>query len=83
VAQGRVRSSESVSTLLFATARQVVADQDLIAPAPDLAERRVTFRRELRDILRDFAYVEKVARKQFFAREFQARVEAGRESAAQ
>ena len=36
VAQTRVRSSESVSTLLFATARQVVADQDLIAAAADL-----------------------------------------------
>ena len=32
VAQTRVRSNESVSTLLFATARQVVADQDLIGP---------------------------------------------------
>jgi glycerol-3-phosphate O-acyltransferase len=73
VAQGRVRSSEPVSTLLFATARQVVADQDLIAPAPDLAERRIEFRRELRDILRDFNYVEKIARNQFVAREFQAR----------
>ncbi|HTQ20177.1 glycerol-3-phosphate 1-O-acyltransferase [Mycobacterium sp.] len=73
VAQGRVRSSEPVSTLLFATARQVVADQDLLAPASDLAERRIAFRRELRDILRDFDYVEKIARNQFLAREFKAR----------
>jgi glycerol-3-phosphate O-acyltransferase len=73
VAQTRVRSSESVSTLLFATARQVVADQDLIAPAPDLAERRIAFRQELRAILRDFGYVEKIARNQFGAREYQAR----------
>ena len=36
VAQGRVRSSEPVSTLLFATARQVVADQDLLKPAARL-----------------------------------------------
>ncbi len=75
VAQARVCSSESVSTLLFATARQVVADQDLIAPAPDLAERRIAFRRELRDILRDFDYVEQIARNQFVAREFKARQE--------
>ncbi|MEZ0350366.1 glycerol-3-phosphate 1-O-acyltransferase [Mycobacterium sp. pR1184] len=75
VAQTRVRSSESVSTLLFATARQVVADQDLIAPAPDLTERRAAFRRELRAILRDFGYVEHIARNQFVAREFQAREE--------
>ncbi|OBF17602.1 glycerol-3-phosphate acyltransferase [Mycobacterium kubicae] len=73
VAQGRVRSSESVSTLLFATARQVVADQDLIAPAADLVERRIAFRRELRSILRDCTYVEQIARNQFFARESQAR----------
>ncbi|KZS58100.1 glycerol-3-phosphate 1-O-acyltransferase [Mycobacterium ostraviense] len=73
VAQSRVRSSEPVSTLLFATARQVAADQNLIAPAPDLLERRIAFRRELRNILRDFDYVEKVARNKFIAREFQAR----------
>jgi len=77
VAQTRVRSNESVSTLLFATARQVVVDQDLIAPAGDvagdLAERRIAFRRELRNILRDFDYVERIAREQFVAREFRAR----------
>jgi glycerol-3-phosphate O-acyltransferase len=74
VAQGRIRSSESVSTLLFDTARQVVTDQDLIGPdTPDLAERRDAFRRELRDILRDFDYVEEIARNQFVAREFKAR----------
>jgi glycerol-3-phosphate O-acyltransferase len=75
VAQTRVRSSESVSTLLFATARQVVADQDLIGAAPDLAERRVAFLRELRGILRDFDYVERIARDQFIARESKARQE--------
>jgi glycerol-3-phosphate O-acyltransferase len=73
VAQTRVRSSESVSTLLFATARQVVVDQNLIGPAPDLAERRIAFRRELRSILRDFNHVDRIARNQFIAREFKAR----------
>jgi glycerol-3-phosphate O-acyltransferase len=73
VAQGRVRSSESVSTLLFATARQVVADQALIGAGPGLAERRVAFLRELRNILRDFDYVERIARDQFVAREIKAR----------
>jgi len=73
VAQTRVRSSESVSTLLFATARQVVVDQNLIAPAADLTERRVAFRRELRGILHDFDYVERIARHQFVAREIKAR----------
>ena len=36
VAQNRVRSNEAVSALLFATARQVVADQKLLDPAADL-----------------------------------------------
>ncbi|MGZ4510928.1 MAG: glycerol-3-phosphate 1-O-acyltransferase [Mycobacterium sp.] len=75
VAQTRVRSSESVSMLLFATAYQVVVDQDLIAPAPDLAERRSAFRGELRDILRDSNYVGRIARNQFVAREAKARQE--------
>ncbi len=73
VAQTRIRSSESVSTLLFATARQVVDDQNLIAPAPDLAERRGAFLHELRDILHDFNYVGQIARDQFVAREDKAR----------
>jgi glycerol-3-phosphate O-acyltransferase len=73
VAQTRVRSSESVSTLLFATARQVVDDQNLIAPAPDLAERRGAFLKVLRDILHDFNYVGQIARDQFVAREDKAR----------
>jgi glycerol-3-phosphate O-acyltransferase len=73
VAQARLRSSEPVSTLLFATARQVVADQHLLEPAADLAERRVAFLRELRSILRDFDHVRQIARKQFVAREVAAR----------
>ncbi|OSC21962.1 glycerol-3-phosphate acyltransferase [Mycobacterium vulneris] len=73
VAQTRIRSSESVSTLLFATARQVVEDQNLIASAPDLADRRGAFLQELRDILQDFNYVGQIARDQFVAREAKAR----------
>jgi glycerol-3-phosphate O-acyltransferase len=73
VAQGRVSSSEPVSTLLFATARQVAADQNLLEPANDLTERRVAFRRELRDILRSFDHVAAIARKKFVDREAQAR----------
>jgi glycerol-3-phosphate O-acyltransferase len=73
VAQTRIRSSESVSTLLFATAYQVVADQDLVAPGADLAERRGAFRRELRDILRDSDDLGRIARDRFVARESRAR----------
>lgn len=73
VAQGRVRSSEPVSTLLFATARQVAADQQLLQAAPDLSARRWVFRRELRGILSDFDHVSRIARHQFAAREAEAR----------
>ena len=69
LAQGRVQSTESVSALLFTTARQVAADQHLLEPAADLAERRRAFRTELRGILKDMNTVDRCARRQFFARE--------------
>ena len=46
---------------------------ELIAPAPDLAERRGAFLQELRDLLHDFNYVGRIARDQFVAREAKAR----------
>jgi glycerol-3-phosphate O-acyltransferase len=73
VAQGRVRSSESVSTLLFATACQVVADQGLLDSAPDLAERRKAFRAELRRILQDSDHIARIAREAFAARDMEVR----------
>ena len=73
VAQNRVHSTEAVSALLFATARQVVADQKLLAPAADLAERRTAFRDELLGILRDMDKVEQFSLEQFFAREMERR----------
>lgn len=73
VAQGRVRSSESVSTLLFATACQVVADQGLLEPAPDLAGRRKAFRAELRAILQDSDHIARIAREAFAARDMEVR----------
>lgn len=73
VAQDRVHSNESVSALLFATARQVAADQHLLEPAADLAQRRSDFLAELRAILNDMDKVEGVARAQFFAREMERR----------
>ncbi|MFB1296878.1 glycerol-3-phosphate 1-O-acyltransferase [Mycobacterium sp. pW049] len=69
VAQGRVQSNESVSALLFTTARQVAADQKLLEPAADLAERRRAFRDELRGILTDMDKVDAYSREQFFERE--------------
>jgi glycerol-3-phosphate O-acyltransferase len=72
-AQGRVRSNESVSTLLFATARQVVVDQNLVEPSDDLRERRSAFLHELRVIVRDVDRIEEIAREQFAAREIARR----------
>jgi glycerol-3-phosphate O-acyltransferase len=73
VAQDRVRSNESVSALLFATARQVVADQHLLEPAADLAQRRAAFLAELRAILGDMDKVEQISREHFYAREIERR----------
>jgi glycerol-3-phosphate O-acyltransferase len=73
VAQNRARSNESVSALLFATGRQVVADQHLLEPSPDLSERREAFVAELRGILRDMDKVEEISREQFLAREAERR----------
>lgn len=77
IAQHRVRSNESVSALLFATARQVIADQNLLTPAADLEERRAAFLAELRDILGDMSKVEEFSREQFFLRELAMRKENG------
>jgi glycerol-3-phosphate O-acyltransferase len=74
-AQDRVRSSESVSALLFATARQVVADQHLLEPAVDLPDRRAAFLEELRGILHDMDRIEAVSRDQFYERETRRRRE--------
>ncbi|MCV7424204.1 glycerol-3-phosphate 1-O-acyltransferase [Mycobacterium yunnanensis] len=77
IAQQRVRSNESVSALLFATARQVIADQNLLAPAADLEERRAAFLAELRGILGDMSKVEEFSREQFFVRELVMRADGG------
>jgi len=77
VAQERVSSSEAVSALLFATARQVAGDQHLLEPSPDLGERREAFVAELRSILRDMAEVEHISRQQFGARELERRSAGG------
>ncbi|OBG87509.1 glycerol-3-phosphate acyltransferase [Mycobacterium sp. E802] len=75
VAQGRVCSNESVSALLFATARQVAADQGLLTSGPDLRTRRDAFRDELRGIVADMDKVDEIAREQFYFREKQRRAQ--------
>ena len=73
VAQDRVRSNESVSALLFTTARQVAADQHLLEASADLDERRMAFLAELRGILGDMDNVEQFSREQFVEREVKRR----------
>lgn len=73
VAQDRVRSVESVSALLFTTARQVAADQGLLEESPELGARRSAFLDELRAILADMDKVDRYSRNQFFERESRRR----------
>ncbi len=73
VAQNRVRTTEAVSALLFATAHKVVADQHLLRSAADLVARRTAFRDELRDVLADMDKVEQISREQFHVRELERR----------
>jgi glycerol-3-phosphate O-acyltransferase len=73
-AQGLVSSTESVSALLFATARQVAADQKLLEPAPtnpvpDMGLRRQAYLDELRVIIADMERIYQLSREQFYARE--------------
>jgi glycerol-3-phosphate O-acyltransferase len=69
VAQRRIRSSEPVSALLFATAYQVLGDQNLLDASGEVTEARAGFYHELRAILRDIDHVEHIAHQQFFERE--------------
>ncbi len=61
VAQGRLRSSESVSVLLFATAMQLARNRGLLEPGEDLGKRRSAFLNELRDLLRRLDRIEDLA----------------------
>ena len=61
VAQGRLRSSESVSVLLFATAMQLAGNRGLFEPGEDLGKRRSAFLNELRDLLRRLDRIEDLA----------------------
>ncbi len=68
-AQNIVRNVESVSALLFTTARQVAADQHLLEPGSGLDERRRAFLRELRGILTDMDRLQAISVQQFNERE--------------
>jgi len=61
VAQGRLRSSEPVSVLLFQTALQLAMNRGLFEPGADLAARRAAFLAELRDLVRRLDQIENLA----------------------
>jgi glycerol-3-phosphate O-acyltransferase len=61
VAQHRLRSSESVSVLLFQTALQLARNRGLFESGEDLAKRRAAFLTELRDLLRRIDRIEDLA----------------------
>ena len=61
VAQRRLRSSESVSVLLFQTALQLADNRGLLGSGEDVAARRVSFLAELRDLLRRLDEIENLA----------------------
>jgi glycerol-3-phosphate O-acyltransferase len=67
VAQRRLRSSESVSALLFQTGLQLARNRGLFEPGEDLAKRRTSFLLELRDLLRRLDRIEDIAIRRYIA----------------
>jgi glycerol-3-phosphate O-acyltransferase len=61
VAQRRLRSSESVSVLLFQTALQLADNRGLLEPGEDVVARRASFLAGLRDLLRRLDEIESLA----------------------
>ncbi|MDQ2815885.1 MAG: glycerol-3-phosphate 1-O-acyltransferase [Actinomycetota bacterium] len=65
VAQGRLRSAEPVSVLLFSTAFQLAGNQGLLEPGEDLAVRRAAFLAELRGLHSRLNRIEELAIKRY------------------
>ncbi len=61
VAQRRLRSSESVSALIFQTALQLADNRGLLGPGEDVRAQRAAFLAELRDLLRRLDEIENLA----------------------
>jgi glycerol-3-phosphate O-acyltransferase len=68
-AQNRLRSFESVSALLFSTARQVAADQGLLDSGAEIRQRRNDFLAEITSVVDDLDRIEDFAQNQFLAPE--------------
>src|SRR5690242_11511708 len=65
VAQRRLRSSESVSVLLFQTGLQLARNRGLFEPTAGLAARRAAFLAELRHLVRRLDQIEDLAIKRY------------------
>ena len=65
VAQGRLRSSEPVSVLLFQTALALARNRGLFKPGADLAARRAAFVAGLRDLVRRLDQIENLATRRY------------------
>ena len=65
VAQRRLRSSESVSVLLFQTGLQLARNRGLFEPTAGLAARRADFLAELRHLVRRLDHIEDLAIKRY------------------
>jgi len=61
VAQRRLRSSESVSVLLFGTGLLLARNRGLFEPGADIPARRAAFLAELRDLIRRLDQIEDLA----------------------
>jgi glycerol-3-phosphate O-acyltransferase len=73
VAQRRLRSSESVSVLLFQTGLQLARNRGLFDPGPELAKKRAAFLTELRDLLRRIDRIEDLATRRYISDAVSAR----------
>jgi glycerol-3-phosphate O-acyltransferase len=59
--QKRIRSAESISKVLFATALRLARNRQLVAAAPDVAARRKSFAAEVRDVIRRVEAIDALA----------------------
>ena len=73
VAQRRLRSSESVSVLLFQTALQLARNRGLLEPGEDLPKQRAAFLTELRSLIRRLDRIEDLAVRRYLKEAISAR----------
>jgi glycerol-3-phosphate O-acyltransferase len=73
VAQRRLRSSESVSVLLFQTALQLARNRKLLESGEDIPKRRADFLTELRGLIRRLDRIEDLATRRYIRDAISAR----------